>query len=422
MRRVSILLLVVLALLAGACSTIPYEQEGIQPVAVRPADGSSQRAELNTHVYDAAVSYIGRLFLYRKDFNGVDFAAQARARRGAAVSSTNEADFYAHLGDLLSLLEDDHTYALSPSARERLRALRAGDQIASYGIRLVGDDHIVAMVRPGSPAAEAGVLPGWQLVSIDGQPVSASGPPVAGRSKALLFLDDADHKRTLELTARMMRPFPRHEIRRLDGGFAYLRFDDFDRSTYEWLAARMAQFAEHPPRGLILDLRRNGGGAMNFAALIHSFFHARPVVLAILKGRIINRRLIAAVPEHPYADPMIVLVGPATASAAELLAARLRETGRASVIGQRTRGATLGTRAIELPDGGLLHIGMIAMSTADGRDLDKVGVEPDQYVAVDRLAVREGRDPVLEAAIVALAALPANEGGAGIGMPASPPR
>jgi hypothetical protein len=69
---------------------------------------------------------------------------------------------------------------------------------------------------------------------------------------------------------------------------------------------------------------------------------------------------------------------------------------------QITRGAVVGSQAVELPDGGLLQVGMMLMPTAGGRYLEKVGVEPDIVVPIDWAAIREGRDLTLDTALAAL--------------------
>lgn len=390
----------VLLLSLAGCASIPFEKPDVRPPAVQPDDGSPERAALNAKVFDAATRHVDRLF-YRKDFDRAGFAGKARERRDAALSQADEAGLYGELAALLAHLEDDHSYALSPTARERVAARKAGEERAGYGIVLtmVGEEYIVATVLADSPAAEVGVLPGWRLVGVDGRPPRAAVPAEAGRTDRVVFADEHGVEHAFDLTARAMPPLPRRELRMLDDGIAYLRFDDFDRATHEWLGERMAALAAEPPRGLVLDLRRNGGGLLNLAALAHAFFHADRQSFAVLEGRLIDRRLFANPPPVAYTGPLAVLVGPASASSAELLAARLQETGRARIVGQQTRGAVVGTRGINLPDGGLLHVGMLVMTTADGAMLEKVGVTPDVVVPNDWRAIRDGRDPVLEAAL-----------------------
>ncbi len=396
-------LVVVVALSLAACASIPYEKIGELPPAVHVADGSPERAALNGEVYDAAVGYVERLF-YKRDFGGVPFPQEAASRRAAAVAEPDEDGFYARLTELLDTLDDDHTHTLSPVERGMVHAREQGEASAGFGIVITprGDERFVALVRSGMPAAEAGVLPGWKVESVAGQPALLAPPPVVGRTDRVVFLDEDGVRHALDLTAVLTPPFPRFETRTLEGGVAYIRFDDFDRPRYDEFIAEMERLADNPPPGLILDLRTNGGGGLNFAGLINAWFFASKQDVTVLRGRFIDQRLFAEPVDRPYLGPVVVITGPGSASAAELLAAVLQEKRRAVVVGDTTRGAVTGTRAINLPDGGLLSIGMIVMTTPAGLNLEKVGVTPDVPVADDWRAVREGRDLPLEAALAIL--------------------
>lgn len=400
-------LIVAFALSLAACSTIPYEKIGELPPPVHVENGSPERAALNAEVYDAAVGYVERLF-YKRDFGGVPFAQEAADRRDAAVAEPDEDGFYARLTELLETLDDDHTHTLSPVEREMVHAREQGEARAGFGIVITprGDDRFVALVRPGTPAAEAGVLPGWKLETVAGRPALFAPPPVVGRTDRVVFSDEAGAEHVMDLTAVLTPPIPRFETRTLEGGVAYIRFDDFDQARYDEFKAEMERLAEAPPPGLILDLRTNGGGQLNLEGLTLSWFFTDKQDVVVLKGRFIDRRLHVDPADHPYLGPLVILTGPGSASAAELLAGVLQETGRATIVGGTTRGAVTGTRAINLPDGGLLRIGMIVMTTPDGRTLEKVGVVPDVVVPDDWRAVRDGRDPALESALAAVREAP----------------
>lgn len=406
MSRLSLraFLIAAVALSLAACASIPYEAvDAPLPPAVQVADGSPERAALNGQVWDASVGYARRLF-YKRDFGGVPFLAEAANRRAAAVAEPDEDGFYARLTDLLDLLNDDHSHALSPVEREMVHAREHGEARAGFGFMLTarGDDRYVSIVRPGTPAAEAGILPGWRIESVNGRSVLVAAPPAIGRTDQLVFLDEHDVRRTLDLTAVLIEPRARFETRSLDGGVAYIRFDDFDQARYDLFLAEMDRLAEAPPSGLVIDLRSNGGGRLDISGRIASWFFAEKQDYARMKGRILDTRVTINPPRRPYTGPIVILTGPSSASAAELLSGVLQEKGRAVIVGGPTRGSVTGVRAINLPDGGLLRIGMIVMTTPKGRSLEQVGVTPDVPVADDWLAVREGRDLPLEAALATL--------------------
>lgn len=80
------------------------------PTPVEVVDASLERAALNAEVYDSAVRWVGLRF-YRRDFGGMDWPAEAAARRDAAVNQPTESDFYEALNGTLALLGDSHTHA-----------------------------------------------------------------------------------------------------------------------------------------------------------------------------------------------------------------------------------------------------------------------------------------------------------------------
>jgi len=399
-RRINLLLA---ATLLTGCASVPYAQDDATPAPVVVTDGSTQRTALNARVYDGVVRHVGRLFHRREAV--ADFRAHAAVLRDAVVAAPDEAGLYAGLSTLLTRLDDDHSYVTSPTARAREAAHRAGESVPETGLRTlrVGEAFFVSRVRPESPAAEAGVLPGWRVVDIDGTPVALAAPPVAGASRTLRLVDEHGREHRVTLTPRTMPPLPRHTARRLDGDIAYLWLEGFERDTYNWIQEQMDALEALPPRGIVLDLRGNTGGHGGIATMTHAWFHPDKQPLVTLHHRFIRRTYVAGPMAHHRDEPLVVLVGPSTASMAELMAARMQETGRALVIGQRTRGAAVGTHGIDLPDGGLLYIGMLGMTTPAGQVLEKVGVRPDIEMDLDWQAVREGRDPVLETALALLA-------------------
>ena len=165
-----LLLPVCLAALAG-CHSVPYARDGVLPARIDVADGSAQRAALNARTYDAAIAHARRLF-YRDTSH---FTHIARERRASVIAQPGEDGFYNALKEVLATLEDAHSHAVTPSERainEDVRRKGVKNAEIGYGHigALSGWGESVLVVRPDSPASRAGILPGWQILSIDGQP------------------------------------------------------------------------------------------------------------------------------------------------------------------------------------------------------------------------------------------------------------
>lgn len=105
----------------------------------------------------------------------------------------------------------------------------------------------------------------------------------------------------------------------------------------------------------------------------------------------------------PVANDVAVLVDNQSRSAAELTPAALQEARRAVVVGAPTAGAVLISRETQLPDGGRLTLSRADFVTSGGVRLERHGVKPDVMASGTAEDRRAGRDPVLEAAVAALA-------------------
>jgi carboxyl-terminal processing protease len=168
----------------------------------------------------------------------------------------------------------------------------------------------------------------------------------------------------------------------------------------------MARFSAHHIRAVVLDLRGNPGGQGAMAIPVASLFVTAPVTLGTLKFRDFGQTMIAK-PEIgalPFTGPMAILTDEGTASTSEMLAAGLQEAKRAVVVGDSTLGAVLPSVVEALPGGAIMQYVVADFKTPKGILLEGRGVQPDRRVVETRAALRTGRDPVLDAALVAIRA------------------
>jgi carboxyl-terminal processing protease len=159
-------------------------------------------------------------------------------------------------------------------------------------------------------------------------------------------------------------------------------------------------------RALILDLRGNPGGHGAMAIPIASRLVDAPLTLGTIQFREFGQTFTAR-PEAgviPFLGPVAILTDEGTASASEILAAGLQEAKRAVVVGDATLGAALPSVIAALPGGAVMQYVVADFKTPKGVMLEGRGVQPDKRVLETRAGLRTGRDPVLDAALVAVRA------------------
>jgi carboxyl-terminal processing protease len=274
----------------------------------------------------------------------------------------------------------------------------------------------VGSVAPGSPAARAGVLVGDLVVRVGTDDVtSADVPRVAARlrgaddSVVLVTLQRGTSTRQVELR-RVTLTTPDVTVQRLRGNIARVTVTAFSRGVGGDVSRALdAGTQRRPVRGVVLDLRDNPGGLLDEAVAVAStFLDGGPVVSYQRRGR--PSETFEAFPGGDVTTPLVVLVNPSTASAAEVVAAALQDRNRAVVVGSRTYGKGSVQEPTTLSDGSALELTVGDYLTPAGRTLEGVGVEPDVVVPPgQRPEVAERR------AIEVLTGLVAALGGTGRG-------
>ena len=281
-----------------------------------------------------------------------------------------------------------------------------------------GNLHVVGDVLRGSPGERAGVAPGWVVVR-DGIDVSADRVLYTGE-----FLEiGPDASREIETTGELhlpgltsdvedsiaantlklefeLEPLPAigdFEVLEITGGITYVRFDLFESRR---LVEQTLEAIENAgPGGVILDLRRNPGGQQWNLQRIAGALLGEGVDLGRTRTATSNATMYTMRFADPYEGPLVLLVGPYSASAAEILSAAVQDHRRGKLIGRTTNGAVVPGQWFDLPDGGKMMIPISDFVRNNGNRIERVGVQPDIWVLPTLEDVRTGRDPVLERAV-----------------------
>lgn len=270
--------------------------------------------------------------------------------------------------------------------------------------------HIIDVI-PDAPAEKAGVRPDDLVVAMNDQSV------VGLDSADVVKLAKGDAGVPLKLTIRrgpgqatlvvapvraIVRPHPA-SAKRLAGDILYTRLSSFpEPAVGNYIDAVEAARRNGPPvKGVILDLRINGGGALNAAIGITALFagRERTAMVTLERDGRNRRRITTNWPDYelpvmhgqdPLAPlqaddwwrtvPLVVLVDGQSASAAEATAAALRDLGRARLLGMPTYGKGLAQTGVDLIDGTRLNLTFARNLRPNGCPMDGYGVVPDWLV------------------------------------------
>ncbi|HET6150381.1 MAG TPA: S41 family peptidase [Polyangia bacterium] len=412
------------------------------PVAATPEARDDARARLRRSILDAAWKLV-RDKHYDKSLGGLDWTAVRARYEPLALGAPSNAAFYRTLNQMIGELGQSHMVISGPGAED---GAADADEVATgtadpgITVRVIENRPTITRVRAGSPAERAGLSPGFIVTQIGGRdlrldptsqrplrPVEERfalrrraqqrlmGP--AGTKVSVAFLDNDDRPGQALLAREQPAAAPVElgylpplypEVRvEQRGDIGILAFNIFLlQPVMTDIKRAIDGFRARGARALIIDLRGNPGGQAAMAIPIVARLVSEPLTLGTLQFRDFNQVLVAR-PEMrvvPFSGAVAVLTDEGTASAAEILAAGLQEAKRGVVVGDVTLGAVLPSVIEALPGGAVMQYVVADFKTPKGVLLEGRGVVPDRRVIETRAGLRSGRDPVIDAALIAVKA------------------
>lgn len=231
-------------------------------------------------------------------------------------------------------------------------------------------------VSQGYPADKGEVKPGDQIVKINNNDVKGKdrnqishllrGPK--GTSVDLLIIRNG---------AVITKNLTRDEIKQpnvsysgmIAGNVAYIRLDKFLENSAQEVRDAAIALNKQNPKGIILDLRYNGGGILQEAVKIVNLFIPKDITVVTQRGRNPQKTVTYKTYSDPLLPqiPLIVLVGGSSASASEIVAGALQDLDRAIIVGQRSYGKGLVQQTFNLPYNSLVKVTVAKYFTPSGR-------------------------------------------------------
>lgn len=287
-------------------------------------------------------------------------------------------------------LGDRHTTFFDPTEAKRFQELLSGDfegigayvDKADFGV-------YVQQIIAGSPAKEAGVLQGDVILKANGVELKDLALPVAiskirGPDGSWVELEILRPGKHGSLTLRVQRRnivIPSVEAKTIDGNVAYIAVSTFGDKTADEFSAEVAKAYENGAKGLVVDLRDNGGGYLETAVEILSQFVDRGHTVVTVKQTGISDKSYVSSGRAWPAIPTVVLVNGNSASASEITAGALKEYGLAVLVGERTFGKGSVQQPFNLSDGSEIKVTVAHWFTPNGKGIDGKGIDPDVPVS-----------------------------------------
>jgi carboxyl-terminal processing protease len=294
---------------------------------------------------------------------------------------------------------DPHSSLLPPEAFEDLQIDTKG-KFTGIGIHITMKDGFVTVISPieDTPAYEAGIIAQDRIIKVDGKPVKDLREAVSMMrgpkgTRVLVTIARQGEKEPLEFELiRDVIPIVSVKNIELKPGYGYIRLSQFSGSTTQELEAALKKLesAKEPLKGLILDLRNNGGGLLNQAIKVSDLFLEEGKILSIEGRNKKNTKVYMATPDAVARKyPIVVLINSGSASASEIVAGALQDQKRALILGTTSFGKGSVQTVETLRDGSGLKLTIARYYTPNGRSIQAKGIEPDIVLKHKRIDPRE---------------------------------
>lgn len=296
------------------------------------------------------------------------------------------------LSGMLSSIDEHSVYYTPEESNELFDSL--SDEIVGIGVTVLERDGkiLVSQPIPGTPAEEAGIKAGDIIIeangtSLENMELDMAVDYIRGQEGTEVTLKVWRSSVNGYLTFTIMRekvvsnPIE-YEFMTLDDGeeAAYIQIYSFTENAGTYFEEAMEEVDKNGVKKIVIDLRNNGGGYLDAAVKIADRFLPDGAVITSEdhKVALFNRIYRATGDDTDY--EVRVLINSMSASASEVLAAALRENGKAKLIGTRSFGKGTVQSVAQLENGGVMKYTSAYYLTPDGNNINKLGLNPDAVV------------------------------------------
>lgn len=309
---------------------------------------------------------------------------------------------------MVKALDDPYSSYMNPDETEMFMS-DLDSELEGIGAVLGMEENRVVVETPlkGSPAEAAGLQTGDIIVAVDGNDIADQSllevvKQIRGPkgTKVKLNIVREDSKEALEIVITRDEITIDSVTYEQQDDLFYISINQFSDDTLKEFQTAATTALLNGSKGIILDLRFNGGGYLDSAVhILGEFLEAnQPAVQMKGKTPQTNRTINTNGPSRLADIPVVVLINQASASASEIVAGTLQDFGKAIVVGQTSYGKGTVQDVIPFQDGSTLRITIAKWLTGRGQDINKHGITPDYIVDITEQNVADEFDSQLEKA------------------------
>lgn len=303
---------------------------------------------------------------------------------------------------LVSSLGDPYTVYLTAAEARAFDDALSGT-FSGIGAELAKkhDQLIIQSVLDDSPAQHAGLRGGDAIKQVNGEStdqwsIEKAATTIRGEAGTTVKLSIQRDKVAQDISvtrANVTNPSVRSSVS--GDGIGYMRISRFSDADTTNLAQKAADtFKEKHVRGVILDLRGNGGGSVDAAQAVASLWidSGKTIVTERKDSKVVAT--LSANGEAQLAHvPTVVLIDGYSASASEIVAGALHDYGLAKLVGQKSFGKGSVQEIIDLDQGAKLKVTVALWYTPNGKNINKQGIQPDTNIQLTDQDMSAGNDP-----------------------------
>ncbi|MEI6228936.1 MAG: S41 family peptidase [Candidatus Saccharibacteria bacterium] len=355
------------------------------------------------------VGIVGPVFGYKANSGNIDVSSLQETYSKLASNFDGKLDNQALIEGanhgMVAAAGDDYTVYMSPKEAAEFDASLSGDVGAGIGaeIGLKNDKITIIRALRDNPAEKAGLHAGDTVLSVNDQ--STDGWTVEkavglirgddGTTVKISIQRESEIKDFVITRAIINNPSVESSIK---DGIGVLRISRFDDKTGSLSRIAAQSFIKDGVRGVVLDLRGNGGGYVDAAKDVVGLWLNNQVVMTEKIGGALDSTLMTDSNAILNGLPTAVLVNGGSASASEIVAGALRDHNVAKLVGEKTFGKGSMQELLSLSSGARIKVTIAKWYTPNDVNLTKNGILPDLAADLNQSDIDKNIDPQMDAA------------------------